>query len=100
MAKTLCYPRRGPRFDPWLGNEIPPESSDGTTKDPPCHNKDLKQPNKEIIIFLKKKEEGRENKRERRPEPISEVFPTLETSIHHLYSACQCRRHKRCRFDP
>ena len=51
MVKTLCSPCRGPRFNPWSGNQ----SLQAATKslyaktnieDPACCNQDPAQPNK------------------------------------------------------
>jgi len=49
MAKTPCSQCRGPRFNPWSGNEIPHAATKNlhaSTKVPACCNEDPVLPNK------------------------------------------------------
>ena len=94
-AKTIHPPQcRGPRFDPWSGDWIPPGAARGShavARDPTCE-RGLVQPQKQINIFLK---EGLEMAGlvvprwhvglfiERQPHAFMVIAATIYYSLHH-----------------
>ena len=81
VAKTRRSPCRGPRCDPWSGNEIPHT----TTEDPTCCNEGLVQPNKKKKNAYSRQALPTSIDQERRYVPRSKAVSSLRRHLQSLW---------------